>query len=142
MTSATGSSPTTVEVTILLPAYNEEESIGSTIREIRQLYPDYEILVIDDGSTDKTRDEAVKAGANVMRHPHNIGNGAAIKTGLRYASGEWILMMDADGQHKPIDIARLVQHTMTWWSGPAPRGRRPPGTGTWPTSSTTAWPPT
>jgi len=99
-----------VEVTILLPAYNEEESIGATIREIRQLYPDYEVLVVDDGSTDNTRDEAVRAGANVMRHPHNIGNGAAIKTGLRYASGDWILMMDADGQHKPIDIARLIQH--------------------------------
>ncbi len=99
-----------VEVTVLLPAYNEEQSIGNTIREIKQLYPDFEILVVDDGSTDRTREEAVKAGANVMRHPHNIGNGAAIKTGLRYASGEWVLMMDADGQHKPADIARLLEH--------------------------------
>jgi glycosyltransferase involved in cell wall biosynthesis len=99
-----------VKVTILLPAYNEEESIGTTIREIKQLYPDYEILVVDDGSTDNTRDEAVRAGANVMRHPHNIGNGAAIKTGLRYASGEWVLMMDADGQHKPADIAQMLKH--------------------------------
>ena len=97
-----------VEVTVLLPAYNEEQSIGNTIREIKQLYPDFEILVVDDGSTDRTREEAVKAGANVMRHPHNIGNGAAIKTGLRYASGEWVLMMDADGQHKPADIAKTA----------------------------------
>ena len=99
-----------IEVTILLPAYNEEESIGTTIREIRHLHPDFEILVVDDGSIDNTRDEAVKAGANVMKHPHNIGNGAAIKTGLRYASGEWVLMMDADGQHKPSDIAKMLEH--------------------------------
>ena len=99
-----------IEVTILLPAYNEEQSIGQTIREIKQLLPRYEILVIDDGSSDNTRQEAINAGANVMRHPHNIGNGAAIKTGLRYASGEWILMMDADGQHQPEDIARLLEY--------------------------------
>jgi len=98
------------EVTVLLPAFNEEQSIGQTIRKIKQLHPQYEILVIDDGSTDNTRQEAINAGANVMRHPHNIGNGAAIKTGLRYASGEWVLMMDADGQHKPEDIARLLEY--------------------------------
>ena len=99
-----------VEVTILLPAYNEELSIGQTIREIKGLYPDFEILVVDDGSTDRTKEEAVKAGANVWSQPHNIGNGAAIKTGLRYASGDWIIMMDADGQHKPADIGRLLQY--------------------------------
>jgi glycosyltransferase involved in cell wall biosynthesis len=106
MDSSTRSS----ELTILLPAFNEEQSIGNTIREIKELYPDCEILVVDDGSTDLTKEEAVKAGANVWKHPHNIGNGAAIKTGLRYASGEWVLMMDADGQHKPADIARLLEH--------------------------------
>ena len=110
MSNVRDSATRSIELTILLPAYNEEKSIGTTIREIRQLYPDYEILVVDDGSTDNTRDEAVRAGANVMRHPHNIGNGAAIKTGLRYASGEWVLMMDADGQHKTADIARLLEH--------------------------------
>jgi glycosyltransferase involved in cell wall biosynthesis len=99
-----------VEVTILLPAYNEEQSIGNTIREIKKLHPDYEIFVVDDGSTDRTQEEAVKAGANVWKHPHNIGNGAAIKTGLRYASGEWVLMMDADGQHKPADIVKLLEY--------------------------------
>ena len=98
------------ELTILLPAYNEEQSIGNTIREIKDLYPECEILVVDDGSKDRTQDEAIKAGANVWKHPHNIGNGAAIKTGLRYASGEWVLMMDADGQHKPADIASLLEH--------------------------------
>jgi glycosyltransferase involved in cell wall biosynthesis len=98
------------KITILLPAFNEEQSIGEMIGEIRKLHPDFEILVVDDGSTDRTREEAAKAGANVWKHPHNIGNGAAIKTGLRYASGDWILMMDADGQHKPADIAKLLEH--------------------------------
>jgi len=104
--SATGR----VEMTVLMPAFNEEQSIGQTIGEIKKIYPDFEILVVDDGSTDRTREEAVKAGANVWKHPYNIGNGAAIKTGLRYASGDWILMMDADGQHKPADIAKLLAY--------------------------------
>jgi glycosyltransferase involved in cell wall biosynthesis len=109
MSNSIDSAATSVEITVLLPAYNEEQSIGSTIREIKQLHPNFEILVVDDGSSDKTRQEAINAGANVMRHPHNIGNGAAIKAGLRYASGEWVLMMDADGQHRPEDIARLLE---------------------------------
>lgn len=96
-------------VTIILPAYNEEQSIAATIKNIHQFYPDFEILVIDDGSTDNTMKEAMDAGANVWPHPYNIGNGAAIKTGLRMASGEWIVMMDADGQHQPEDIARLLE---------------------------------
>lgn len=98
------------ELTILLPAFNEELSIGKTISEIKALYPECEILVVDDGSSDRTKEEAVQAGANVWKHPYNIGNGAAVKTGLRYASGEWVLMMDADGQHKPEDIAKLLKH--------------------------------
>ena len=98
------------KITILLPAFNEEQSIGETIGKIRKLHPDIEVLVVDDGSTDRTKEEAIKAGANVWKHPHNIGNGAAIKTGLRYASGDWIVMMDADGQHDPADIGKLLQY--------------------------------
>lgn len=98
------------EVTILLPAFNEEGVIGTTVQRIRELYPDYEILVVDDGSTDKTLAEAMAAGANVWPHPYNIGNGAAIKSGLRCAQGEWVVMMDADGQHQPEDITRLLEH--------------------------------
>ena len=103
-----------VLVTILLPAYNEEQSIGTTIRRIRELYPDYEILVVDDGSTDNTLREAMAAGANVWPHPYNIGNGAAIKSGLRAAQGEWVVMMDADGQHAPEDIAKLLENKDTY----------------------------
>lgn len=95
---------------MLLPAYNEEGVIGRTVEKIRALHPDFEILVVDDGSTDNTIEEAMAAGANVWPHPYNIGNGAAIKTGLRCAQGEWVLMMDADGQHQPEDIARLLEH--------------------------------
>lgn len=97
-------------VTVLLPAYNEEQAIGETIRNIREQYPDFEVLVVDDGSTDNTLQVAIDAGANVWPHPYNIGNGAAIKTGLRLASGDWIVMMDADGQHKTEDIARLIAY--------------------------------
>ncbi|RJO61591.1 MAG: glycosyltransferase family 2 protein [Dehalococcoidia bacterium] len=99
-----------VLITVLLPAYNEEASIGETIKSIRQLYPNFEVLVVDDGSTDQTMRIAVEAGANVWPHPYNIGNGAAVKTGLRCASGDWVVMMDADGQHNPADIGRLLEH--------------------------------
>jgi len=97
-------------ITVLLPAYNEELSIGNTVRRIKELYPDFEVLVVDDGSTDKTLRAAMDAGANVYPHPYNIGNGAAVKTGLRCASGDWVLMMDADGQHDPADIKKLLEH--------------------------------
>lgn len=99
-----------IEVTVLLPAYNEAGGIGDTVARIRALHPDFEILVVDDGSTDATVQEAMAAGANVWPHPYNIGNGAAIKTGLRCARGEWVVMMDADGQHQPEDIARLLEY--------------------------------
>ena len=66
------------KITILLPAYNEEANIGETISKIRNLYPDFEILVVDDGSTDNTLKIAMDAGANVWPHPYNIGNGAAV----------------------------------------------------------------
>ncbi len=97
-------------VTVLLPAFNEEEAIGETVRHIIQLYPDFEVLVIDDGSTDGTRQAAIDSGASVFSHPYNIGNGAALKSGLRRARGKWTLMMDGDGQHRPEDIDKLLSH--------------------------------
>ncbi len=97
-------------VTVLIPAYNEEKSIGNTVRRVKELHPDFEVLVVDDGSTDKTMQMAMDAGANVWPHPYNIGNGAAIKSGLRVARGEWVVMMDADSQHNPEDIARLLEY--------------------------------
>lgn len=103
-----------IEVTIILPAYNEAEIIAETVQKIKKLYPEFEVLVIDDGSSDGTMRAAMDAGANVWSHPYNIGNGAAIKTGLRIARGEWIVMMDADGQHRPEDIDKLLEHRHTY----------------------------
>jgi len=98
------------EVTVLIPAFNEETSIKDTINQIKEKHPDFEVLIVDDGSTDNTIREAINANANVWPHPYNIGNGAAIKTGLLNASGKWIIMMDADGQHDPSDIDKLLEH--------------------------------
>ena len=98
------------KITVILPAYNEELSIGDTVRKIKDLYPDFEVLVVDDGSNDATVKIAMDAGANVWPHPYNIGNGAAVKSGIRSAGGDWVVMLDADGQHDPADIARLLEH--------------------------------
>lgn len=97
-----------VPVTVLMPAYNEELAVGDTIKKVKDLYPDFEVLVIDDGSSDGTLKAAMDAGANVWPHPYNIGNGAAVKSGLRVAKGEWVVLMDADGQHQPEDIEKLL----------------------------------
>jgi glycosyltransferase involved in cell wall biosynthesis len=100
-------------VSVIVPAYNEEQIIGKVLDRIRaamnQAGDLFEILVIDDGSTDQTAARADETGARVIRHPYNIGNGAAIKTGIRNSQGEVIVMMDADGQHQPEDIPRLLE---------------------------------
>lgn len=87
------------EVTLVLPAFNESMVIGSVIAALKASYPDWEIVVVDDGSTDRTHDCALQAGARVIRHPKNMGNGAAVKTGARHAQGRYVIFMDADGQH-------------------------------------------
>lgn len=110
MNIATSDNHAHANVTILLPAYNEAAGIAETISQIKKLYPHYELLVIDDGSSDLTVQKALESGANVWPHPYNIGNGAAIKTGIRCAKGDWIVMMDADGQHDPADIAKLLEY--------------------------------
>jgi glycosyltransferase involved in cell wall biosynthesis len=99
-----------VTATVVLPACNEAASLREVITGIREGHPDFEILVVDDGSTDATAAVAREAGAGILSHPYNIGNGAAVKTGLRRATGEWVILMDADGQHDPADIARLWEH--------------------------------
>ena len=97
-------------VSIIIPAYNEADSVDQIVSNIKTIYPDYEIIVIDDGSTDNTVAEAQKAGAKIFSHPYNIGNGAAIKSGIRVATGDILVFMDADGQHNPADIAILLEH--------------------------------
>ena len=98
------------DISIIIPAYNEAQNIGSVIRRITELYPRAEIIVINDGSTDNTSSEAGKSGATVYNHPYNIGNGAAIKTGIRHASGDILILMDGDGQHNPEDIKEFLRH--------------------------------
>jgi glycosyltransferase involved in cell wall biosynthesis len=98
-----------MKVSIVLPAKNEAGAVGQTITEIRLQYPDAEIIVVNDGSTDNTKKIAEQAGAKVVTHPYSKGNGAAIKTGARSAIGDVIVFMDADGQHDPEDIVRLLK---------------------------------
>ena len=95
-------------VSVVVPAFNEEEAIGALVADLRAADAWHEILVIDDGSKDATAERAAAAGARVVRHPYNKGNGAAVKTGIRHATGEYILIVDGDGQHKPADARRLV----------------------------------
>jgi len=101
---------TDLRVSVIIPACNEADSIGKLVAEIHHLYPDFEIVVIDDGSGDDTADVAEQAGATVYRHPYNIGNGAAVKSGIRVATGEVLVFMDGDGQHFPQDIRCLLEH--------------------------------
>jgi glycosyltransferase involved in cell wall biosynthesis len=97
------------QTTVVIPAFNEQDAIGAVVARVRGRGRWQEVLVVDDGSTDETAARAEAAGARVVRHPYNKGNGAAVKTGIRQARGEIVLLMDADGQHDPDDMARLVE---------------------------------
>jgi len=97
-------------VTVIIPAYNEAEVVGGLVSRIRELYPDFNVIVIDDGSTDDTVARAIQAGAEFYSHPYNIGNGAAVKSGIRVAEGDILVFMDGDGQHDPGDIEKLLEH--------------------------------
>ncbi len=99
------------KISVIIPAYNEELSVGKIVKKTKYVLKDidHEIIVIDDGSQDNTAKTALENGAEVIKHPYNIGNGASVKSGLRKVSGDIIILMDADGQHSPEDIPRLLE---------------------------------
>ena len=106
------------EISVIIPAYNEKEGIVPVAAGIhgvmKTLGRPYEIIVVDDGSSDGTAEAARAAGASVILHPYNIGSGAAVKTGIRNARGTILVILDADGQHNPEDIPRLLEKLGTY----------------------------
>jgi glycosyltransferase involved in cell wall biosynthesis len=96
------------DISIVIPAKNEEQGLAKVLPVLRATYPEAEIIVVNDGSTDNTVQVCEEAGVQVVSHPYSKGNGAAIKSGARAASGEYIVFMDGDGQHDPADIERLL----------------------------------
>lgn len=97
-----------MNVSIILPAKNEAGALVTLLPRLRALYPEAEILVVDDGSTDHTAAVCEEAGVHRLGSPYSMGNGAAIKRGARAASGDVLVFMDGDGQHDPADVARLL----------------------------------
>ncbi len=96
-------------LSIVIPAKNESGAIGNVVAGAVENYPDAEIIVVDDGSTDDTASVAEAAGAKVVRHPESLGNGAAVKAGVRAAQGDIIAMMDGDGQHDAGEFGPLLE---------------------------------
>jgi glycosyltransferase involved in cell wall biosynthesis len=97
-------------IIVVIAAFNEADVIGPVVRDIRQSYPN--VVVVDDGSSDGTAACALASGAVILRHPVNLGQGAALQTGITYAlarGGEFVVTFDADGQHACADIARMVR---------------------------------
>jgi glycosyltransferase involved in cell wall biosynthesis len=95
-------------VSVVVPAFNEAGGIEEVVSALAKAGPWREIIVVDDGSTDGTAEHAAAAGAVVVRHPYNKGNGAAVKSGIRRATGEFVMIIDGDGQHRADDARRIV----------------------------------
>jgi glycosyltransferase involved in cell wall biosynthesis len=98
----------TCKTSIILPAKNEADSLKQLLPGLRSAFPDTEIIVVNDGSTDNTADVCTLHGVTVINHVYSMGNGAAIKSGARNAAGDILVFMDADGQHSPDDIQQLI----------------------------------
>jgi len=98
-----------MRVSVVIPAKDEAEGLRRVLPVLRRVMPDAELIVVDDGSRDDTAEVATSAGVQVLRSPYPMGNGAAIKRGTRAATGEVLVFMDADGQHDPEHIAKLLE---------------------------------
>ncbi|HED13533.1 MAG TPA: glycosyltransferase family 2 protein [Gammaproteobacteria bacterium] len=96
------------EFDVVIPARNEAASLGPLLKKLKSLYPQAGVIVVNDGSTDTTAEVCVENGVTLINHPYSMGNGAAIKSGARAAQTATIVFMDADGQHRPEDIQRLL----------------------------------
>jgi glycosyltransferase involved in cell wall biosynthesis len=96
-------------LSIIIPAKNEVATVGDVVTKARESFPDAEVIVVDDGSTDGTGDLAERAGATVVRHPEGLGNGASVKAGARLATGKILAFMDADGQHDAKEFSPLLE---------------------------------
>lgn len=97
-----------MKLSIVIPAKNEEQGLKILLPELVAQYPDDEIIVVNDGSTDNTEQVCKDAGVTVISHPYSKGNGAAVKTGARLCRGDYIVFMDGDGQHSATDVGRLL----------------------------------
>ena len=100
-----------MKFSIVIPAKDEEQGLAILLPELVQLYPDAEIIVVNDGSTDNTARVCEDAGVTVVTHPYPKGNGAAVKSGARTATGDFLVFMDGDGQHAAADVAKLLAMT-------------------------------
>lgn len=103
--------PSGTTLSIVIPAYNEAAGIRAVLSRICGDYPDAEVIVVDDGSTDGTGDQLQGLPVRAVRSPYNKGNGASVKAGIRAARGDYVLLLDADGQQEPADIGKLLIHT-------------------------------
>jgi glycosyltransferase involved in cell wall biosynthesis len=96
---------------IVIPAFNEESRLPALLADVARTLPDYDVAVVDDGSRDRTAERAAAAGATVLRHPYNLGYGAAIQTGYKHAlaaGAPYVVQMDADGQHLPAEVGAIA----------------------------------
>lgn len=98
----------TIEFSIVIPAKNESKNLSILLPKLRSFFPEINIIVVDDGSTDDTKKLALNYSAKVIQHPYSMGNGAAIKSGARACKTEYIIFMDADGQHDPEYVQKII----------------------------------
>lgn len=110
-----GAAAGALRVTVAVPVFDEEATVGRVLRKVLEGGLAHEVVVVDDGSSDGTGEIARRAGARVLRHPFALGNGAAVKAGIRAARGRVVALMDADGQHDPADLPRLLEALGEEW---------------------------